>query len=458
MRVHFIAIGGAVMHNLAIALTNKGYNVTGSDDEIFDPALSNLKKHNILPAAFGWFPEKITPDIDAIILGMHAKQGNPELDRAVELGLKIYSFPEYLYQQSKDKTRIVVAGSHGKTTITSMIMHVLKEQQIDFDYLVGARIEGFDVMVRLTDAPLIVIEGDEYLTSALDHRPKFLHYRPHIALISGIAWDHINVFPTFGGYVEQFKNLIRIIEKGGSLVWCEEDKTLEEVLKTSSFKGRIIPYNLPHFELKEEKMWLFDGENNNYRFKLNIFGEHNLLNISGAREVCKLLGVAEHDFNKAITGFKGAANRLELLADNKQTAIFKDFAHAPSKLKATIEAVKLQFPERKLLAVMELHTYSSLSKGFLKQYQGTMNKADIPVVFFNHHAIALKKLPPINEENVIEGFGEQNLKVFTSTVELENFLRNQNFVKANLLLMSSGNFGGMDIKKLIEELLSGDTS
>ncbi|HPL10956.1 MAG TPA: Mur ligase family protein [Bacteroidales bacterium] len=454
MRVHFIAIGGAVMHNLAIALVNKGYAVTGSDDEIFEPALSNLKNYGILPDKFGWYPEKITSDLNAVILGMHAKAGNPELDKAVELGLKIYSFPEYIFQQSINKTRIVIAGSHGKTTITSMIMHVLKSQGIDFDYLVGAKIEGFDIMVRLSDAPFIVIEGDEYLTSALDRRPKFLHYKPKIALISGIAWDHINVFPTFEEYKEQFQFFIQSIENDGYLIFCDDDKTLSEVVKSSNWGGKVIPYNLLDFETKDGKTRIIlKGDPPKY-YPINFFGKHNLLNLSGAKEICKLLGINESDFYQSIISFKGAANRLQLVAENEHTTIFKDFAHAPSKLKATVEAVNLQFQHRKLIAVMELHTYSSLSKNFLAHYRGSMDQADIPVIFFDPAAIALKKLPPIAIEDVFEGFGNKKLKIFTNPLQLQEFILQQNYVNCNLLLMSSGNFGGLEIMKLAEKIVT----
>jgi len=454
MRVHFIAIGGAVMHNLAIALVNKGYAVTGSDDEIFEPALSNLRNYGILPDKFGWYPEKITSDLDAVILGMHAKAGNPELDKAVELGLKIYSFPEYIFLQSINKTRIVIAGSHGKTTITSMIMHVLKSQGIDFDYLVGAKIEGFDIMVRLSDAPFIVIEGDEYLTSALDRRPKFLHYKPKIALISGIAWDHINVFPTFEEYKEQFQFFIQSIENDGYLIFCDDDKTLSEVVKSSNWGGKVIPYNLLDFETKDGKTRIIlKGDPPKY-YPINFFGKHNLLNLSGAKEICKLLGINESDFYQSIISFKGAANRLQLVAENEHTTIFKDFAHAPSKLKATVEAVNLQFQHRKLIAVMELHTYSSLSKNFLAHYRGSMDQADIPVIFFDPAAIALKKLPPIAIEDVFEGFGNKKLKIFTNPLQLQEFILQQNYVNCNLLLMSSGNFGGLEIMKLAEKIVT----
>ena len=478
MRVHFVAIGGAVMNNLAIALKQKGFDVSGSDDEIFDPAKSHLTEHGLLPEKFGWFAEKITPELDAVILGMHAKHGNPELDRALELGLKIYSFPEYLYEQSKDKTRVVIAGSHGKTTITAMVLHILNYHKIDADYLVGAKLEGFDVMVRLTDAPIIVIEGDEYLTSALDLRPKFLHYKPNIALISGIAWDHINVFPEYEGYLKQFELFIQSIQNNGSLVFCQEDEEVVKVVK-NAFTGTIsentlfkIPYKMPCFKIQTgttfiqncEKIELellntdVDSENE-FDFlipestPLQVFGKHNLLNINGAKLVCRELGITCPEFMEAIKTFKGASNRLELVAKNENTAIFKDFAHAPSKLKATVEAVKDQFPQRELLAVMELHTFSSLSKAFLHQYRNCMTKADIPVVFFDPHAIALKKLPPINSDDVKDGFNNPNLQVFINPIDLETFIRSNDFKNKNLLMMSSGNFGGINLNNLANDLI-----
>lgn len=478
MRVHFIAIGGAVMNNLAIALKQKGFEVSGSDDEIFDPAKSHLTEHGLLPEKFGWFPEKITPELDAVILGMHAKNGNPEIDKALELGLKIYSFPEYLFEQSKDKTRVVIAGSHGKTTITAMVLHVLNYHKIDADYLVGAKLEGFDVMVRLTDAPIIVIEGDEYLTSALDLRPKFLHYKPNIALISGIAWDHINVFPEYKGYLHQFELFIQSIENKGSLVFCQEDEEVVKVVKNASPTGKSdktlfkIPYKMPCFEIQDgttfiqncEKIELEflnteDGPENEFDFlipestPLQVFGKHNLLNINGARMVCRELGIMCPEFMEAIKTFKGASNRLELIAKNENTAIYKDFAHAPSKLKATVEAVKEQFPKRELLAVMELHTFSSLKKAFLHQYRNSMNKADIPVVFFDPHAIALKKLPFITVDDVKQGFDLPNLQVFTNSIGLKAFILSNDFRNKNLLMMSSGNFGGINLKKLANDLI-----
>lgn len=454
MRIHFIAIGGAVMNNMAIALKLKGYNVSGSDDEIFDPAKTNLAKHGILPEAYGWNPAKITPDLDAIILGMHAKAGNPELDKAVELGLKIYSFPEYLYEQSKNKIRVVIAGSHGKTTITSMVMHVLKYFDKDFDYLVGAKIDGFEVMVKLTDAPIIVIEGDEYLTSALDLRPKFLHYKPTVALISGIAWDHINVFPTWEGYKKQFELLIADIDKKGALVYSADDPEITPIVENCNKAGaspeNISPYSTPEFSIKNGITCLKLPENAD--IPLHIFGKHNLMNLEGARLVCEQLGISRLQFYEAIQSFKGAARRLEKIAENRNTIIYKDFAHAPSKLKATVEAVKSQYPGRKLVALMELHTYSSLSKHFLSHYRDSLKPADIPIVFFSKHALDLKKLPPISIQDVKEGFGQTDLNVFTDADQLEQFLKKQNYQNTNLLLMSSGNFGGIDLTGLTNEI------
>ena len=456
MKIHFIAIGGAVMHNMAIALKKKGYEVSGSDDEIFDPARTNLKNYGILPEKDGWFPQRITSDLDAVILGMHAKKGNPELDRAIGLGLKIYSFPEYLYEQSRDKIRVVIAGSHGKTTITSMVMHALRHAGKEFDYLVGAKIEGFDIMVKLSDAPIIVIEGDEYLTSALDPRPKFLHYKPYIALISGIAWDHINVFPTWEGYKNQFELLIGDIRPEGSLVYCRDDDALKEVLEAAEHENntpaKLISYGVPEYEVRNGETRLIGGEGK--MLPLMIFGKHNLMNLEGARRVCEELGISGDAFYKAIVSFRGSARRLECMGENGNTAVFKDFAHAPSKLKATVAAVKEQYPDRRLIAVMELHTYSSLSKDFLEHYRNTLDPADIPVVFFSHHAIRLKGLPPIDEEDVKKGFANPGLKVFTDPAKLEAFLRSLDYSNTNVLLMSSGNFGGIDLLLLAENILA----
>lgn len=449
MNVHFIAIGGSAMHNLAIALHKKGYHVTGSDDEIFEPSTSRLKEHGILPEQQGWFPEKLHKELNAVILGMHARIDNPELLKAQELGLKIYSYPEYIYEQAMNKTRVVIGGSHGKTTITAMVMHVLKQNYIDFDYMVGAQLDGFDTMVRLTDAPVIIIEGDEYLASPIDRRPKFHLYRPDIALISGIAWDHINVFPTFDEYVEQFRIFVHRIADKGVLIYNEEDPIVKEIgEKAPVFKAayktteHVIENGITY------AIW------NNQKIALRIFGNHNLQNLNGARMVCQHLGIEDEKFYKAISSFKGASRRLEMVGQRGETAIFKDFAHSPSKLGATTRAVKQQFPDRGLIACMELHTFSSLNKEFLQQYHGTMHIADKAIVYYNPHTIEHKKLEPLSKEEVKLAFGNGNLVVHTDSHAVVDELRDCNWEKTNLLLMSSGNFDGINYEELAEQILS----
>ena len=447
MNVHLIAIGGSVMHQLAIALKLKGYTVTGSDDEIFEPARSNLKSCGIMPVATGWFPQKITSELDAVILGMHAKDDNTELLKAKELGLKIYSFPEYIYQESIHKTRVAIGGSHGKTSTTAMIMHVLKKAQKDFDYLVGAKLKGFEQSVNITSAPILICEADEYPASVIEKRPKFHFLFPHIAIITGIAWDHINVFPTFDLYVEQFKIFIDKIEPGGILIYNETD----EILRTLADKNKrtnIIyqPYHLPTYFIEDgQTEIIIEGQ----KTALKIFGNHNLLNLHAAYLVCKQLGIDAATFVNAIGDFTGAAKRLEILWGNKTSNVYRDFAHAPSKVKASIDAVKQQFPERKLIAILELHTYSSLDGKFMKEYKGAMDQADIGVVFYSDHALELKRMPPLPKEKVKEGFEKNNLIVLTSKQELENWLQHHEYSGTNLLLMSSGNFDGIDILKTI---------
>ena len=413
MKVHFIAIGGSAMHNLAIALHKKGFLVTGSDDEIFEPSRSRLLRYGLLPAKEGWDERNITAVPDAVILGMHARADNPELLKAREMDLKIYSYPEFLYEQSKDKKRIVIGGSHGKTTITAMILHVLQKNGIDADYMVGAQLEGFEVMVKLSSAaPFMIIEGDEYLTSPIDRRPKFHLYRPDIALISGIAWDHINVFPTFDNYVDQFVQFIQKITPGGTLIFCSRDAELQKIASGTRNDIVVIPYTFPEHSKKDGITYIhFQGE----LIPLQVFGDHNLLNLNGARLVCNQLGVSDENFYQAIRSFHGASKRLELIAKNASTSVYKDFAHSPSKLKATVKAMKAQFPGKKLVACMELHTYSSLSRDFLAHYKGAMDDADIPLVYFNPHAILLKKLPPITPEEVMAGFANKRLEIFNDS-------------------------------------------
>ncbi len=448
MKVHFIAIGGSVMHQLAIALKGKGYDVSGSDDEIFEPALSNLSAKQILPARQGWFPEKITNDLDAVILGMHAKADNPELEKARSLGLKIYSFPEYIYKESTQKTRVVVGGSHGKTTTTAMIMHALKQNDRAFDYLVGARLEGFSQSVNITDAPVIVCEGDEYPASVIEKRPKFHFLYPHIAILTGIAWDHINVFPTFPFYLEQFTIFISMIEPGGVLIYNETDETLKTLVEQNRRADlRYEPYSIPAHEIQDGVTSIELG---GAKGKLKVFGNHNLLNMNAAWLACRELGVDATAFVNAIAGFGGASKRLEMLSTGKSTNVYRDFAHAPSKVKATIEAVKAQYPQRKLIAVLELHTYSSLNEAFMKEYQHVMDKADIAAVFYSKHALELKRMPDLPVSAVKHGFGKAGLQVFDNKAQLESWLQSQDYQDASVLLMSSGNYDGLDMLTFAE--------
>ena len=451
MHIHFIAIGGAAMHNLAIALHQKGYKVTGSDDEIFDPSRRRLEKHGLLPNEFGWFPEKINEDIDVIILGMHARKDNPELLKAQELNLKVYSYPEYLYEQSKDKKRVVIGGSHGKTTITSMVMHVLKELGYKFDYMVGAQIEGFDTMVQLShDAPIAIFEGDEYLSSPIDLRPKFHWYKPHVSLLTGVAWDHINVFPTWENYVEQFKIFADSIEKGGTLVWYLLDKELQKISEGLRKDIKSLAYDEPSAKVEGGKSTVkFNGNN----YTLSVFGAHNLQNINGARIVCAELGINDDDFFRCITSFKGAAKRLQTVKETDNSAVYLDFAHSPSKLSATVKAVKSQYPDRKLIACMELHTFSSLNKDFLPQYKNTMSDADQAYVYFNPKVVEHKKLPPITRDMVSEAFATNNVSVFSDTQKLQQLLFSTNWENTNLLFMSSGNFSGIDFNDFSNKIM-----
>jgi UDP-N-acetylmuramate: L-alanyl-gamma-D-glutamyl-meso-diaminopimelate ligase len=451
MRIHFIAIGGSAMHNMAIALHKKGFTITGSDDVLFEPSVSRLTKHGLFPEKEGWYPEKITPDIDAIILGMHARADNPELLKAQELGLKIYSYPEYIYEHSKNKLRVVIGGSHGKTTITSMILHVLKNTAMDFDYLVGAQLEGFDTMVRLTDeAPLIVIEGDEYLSSTIDRRPKFHLYKANIGVISGIAWDHINVFPTFENYAEQFSIFIDTIESGGKLIYSETDAVLNELVAKDTSPVEKFPYSLPDHNIK---YGITNIISNGKEYQLLVFGEHNLLNIEAARLVCESLGISTESFYTQISSFKGAARRLELIGKNESANFFKDFAHSPSKLQATIHAVKAQFPERKLVACIELHTFSSLNKEFLAQYAHAMDDADVAIVFIDKKTFEQKKMDPYGADIVKVAFSKDDLIFYNAPAELQKYLENIVMKDTNLLMMSSGNFGGINLSDLSKKIL-----
>lgn len=450
MKIHFIAIGGSVMHQLAIALHNKGYAISGSDDEIFDPAASNLQKYDIFPKKLGWHPEKITKNLDAVILGMHARKNNPELLAAQQLNIPIYSFPEYIYEQSKNKKRVVIGGSHGKTSITAMIMHVLQYWDYEFDYLVGAKLAGFDYSVKITDAPIIILEGDEYLTSPLHPVPKFHCYHPNIALLSGIAWDHINVFPTFENYVSQFKIFAAGIEAEQTLIYNKEDDLLKEIAQEASHL-KTIAYHSPDYTTEDGRFNLLW---NSQKIPLQIFGKHNLQNLEGARLVCRQLGVSDPQFFAAIRKFKGAARRLELVGENEHCAVYRDFAHAPSKVKATTNALNELHPGRQLIACLELHTYSSLNKAFLPQYAHALSAAQQAIVYFDAHTFAIKKLPPLSPSDVIAAFDHPNLQVFTQADELFAHLNGINWQYTDLLMMSSGNFGGINMKDITTFALS----
>jgi UDP-N-acetylmuramate: L-alanyl-gamma-D-glutamyl-meso-diaminopimelate ligase len=451
MRTHFIAIGGSAMHNLALALHQKGYQVTGSDDAIFEPSKTRLEKKGLLPKEFGWFPEKITTDIDAIILGMHAKADNPELLKAQALGLKIYSYPEFLYEQSKNKTRVVIGGSHGKTTITSMILHVMHFHHIEVDYMVGAQLEGFDTMVHLTEEnDFIVLEGDEYLSSPMDRRPKFHLYHPNIALISGIAWDHINVFPTYENYVEQFEIFIKLITNGGILVYNEDDAEVKRVAEAATNPIRKLPYTTPKYQVENGVTLLETPEGN---MPIEVFGAHNLNNLAGAKWICQNMGVDEADFYEAIASFKGASKRLEKIAESKTKVAYKDFAHSPSKVAATTKAVKEQYPTRTVVACLELHTYSSLNAEFLKEYQGALDYADVAVVFYSPDAVKIKQLEEVTYEQIAQSFNRKDLIIYTNPKDFKDYLFHLNLENSALLLMSSGNYGGLnfdEVKELIQ--------
>lgn len=434
------------MHNLALALHSKGYKVTGSDDAIFEPSKTRLKSKGLLPDQMGWFPDKISTAIDAVILGMHAKADNPELLRAQELGLKIFSYPEFLYEQSKNKTRVVIGGSHGKTTITSMILHVMHYHNIPVDYMVGAQLEGFDTMVHLTDEnDFIVLEGDEYLSSPMDRRPKFHLYYPNIALISGIAWDHINVFPTYDNYVNQFEKFIQLITDGGILVYNEDDSEVKGVAEAATNPIRKLPYSTPKYKVENGTTLLSTPEGD---MPIEVFGAHNLNNLAGAKWICQNMGVDEADFYEAIASFKGASKRLEKIAESKTKVAYKDFAHSPSKVAATTKAVKEQYPDRTLVACLELHTYSSLNAEFLKEYQGALEYAEVAVVFYSPDAVKIKQLEEVTYEQIATSFNRSDLIIYTNPKDFKDYLFNLNLENTALLLMSSGNYGGLNFDEV----------
>lgn len=446
MHIHFIAIGGSAMHNLAIALKEKGDHITGSDDDIFEPSFSRLNQHGLLPEQMGWHPNKISKKIDFIILGMHAKADNPELQKAQELNLKIYSYPEFLYEHSKRKTRVVIAGSHGKTTITSMVLHVLKYHDKATDFMVGAQLDGFNNMVHLTDKnDFILLEGDEYLSSPIDRRSKFLWYQPNIALISGIAWDHVNVFPTFENYKEQFEKFVDSMTNGSTLVYNQSDDIVKQIAVSATKPTRKHAYSVPEHDIEDGVTYL---DTNEGPMPIEIFGKHNLENLAGAKWICQHMGVDEDDFYEAIANFKGASKRLEQITKTSKCLVFKDYAHSPSKVKATTEAVKTQFPNKKLLVCFELHTYSSLTESFLKEYDNTLANADEAVVFYSERALEIKRMSKLSSEQIQKAFGRDDIVVFTNAENFKSFLKSKHFENHVLLLMSSGNYGGLNFEEL----------
>lgn len=453
MHIHFIAIGGAVMHNLALTLHENGHHITGSDDEIYNPSRSRLERYGLLPEKMGWHPERITEAVDVVILGMHARKDNPELARAEALNLPIYSYPAYIYQHTKHKKRIVIAGSHGKTTTTSMILHVLKYHEVNFDYLVGAQIEGFELMARLSDAPVIIMEGDEYPSSPIDLRPKIHHYFPHIAVLTGIAWDHVNVFPTFENYVDQFRQFLDRMEADGQLFYAADDAHIQQLVQAKDENWRVKAQAYTPFEAVQEDGQTILMSRSGERVPLHIFGQHNLANLKAALLVCETLNITEKQFLAAIKSFKGAAKRLQLLRETANFVAYLDFAHAPSKVAATVRAFKAQFPHRQLVACLELHTFSSLNKTFLPEYAATMAAADEAYVFYSPHTLEIKKLPPLDKSDIAEAFNHPNLKVFTDTVAFQKTLQSKQWAGKNLLLMSSGTFGGMAYGNFVEGLV-----
>ncbi len=446
MNIHFIAIGGSAMHNLAIALKEKGHEVSGSDDEVREPSRSRLLKHGLLPEKEGWDTNRVHERLDAVILGMHAREDNPELLKARELELDIFSYPQFLYEETKGKIRAVIGGSHGKTTITAMVMHVLKHAGKAFDYMVGAQIEGFDTMVGLQEnSSLAVFEGDEYMASALDKRPKFHLYHPHVAVISGIAWDHINVFPSSSMYKEQFVKFAGLIEPKGKLIYCKKDRQVDEIALQAREDIQKLPYQEHPAETRNGKTFLITAKQGHV--PVQIFGTHNLQNLEGARQVCLALGVSDKAFYQAIQSFKGAANRLEKVMETPRTIVLKDFAHAPSKVEATVASVKKQFPGKKLVACLELHTFSSLNKAFLKEYRGKLLKADVSFVYFSPGTVAHKKLEKLTRQEVKTAFGDNNMQVFDDIEAFQSGLKSMEFTDTVLLIMSSGNFGGIEWEK-----------
>lgn len=453
MRVHFIAIGGSVMHNLAVNLADQGHQVTGSDDQIVEPSKSRLQKVGLLPEKLGWFPEKITEDLDAIILGMHAAADNPEVKRAEELGIKIYSYPEFVYQQSEDKIRVVIAGTYGKTTITSMVMHVLKKLNREFDYLVGAQLEGFGSLVKLTaHSPVIIIEGDEYYASALDYQSKFLYYKPNIALISGVEWDSFRTHIEEERYYDQFRSFITTIVPRGTLIYNKDSKHLVDIVEeTKECKINRHGYKMPEYTINKGVTYLDLGET---KIPLKVFGKHNLSNIMGAYTVCEWLGVKRDEFYEAIQDFKSSIRYLEFVAGTDTSVVYQDFAHSPAKLRSSIHAIKEQFPYQALVTIIELNAYDVIEDDKFYAYENTMQGSDHAVAFVNLENVKNLNINVTDLEAKLEKvFNHPSFRVITSVAVLGDFLESFKSNGHNLLFMSSNSHSGVNMASFADKFL-----
>lgn len=447
--IHFICVGDSAMYDLALNLQEQGYLITGSDNEIYELSSSTLEQRGLLPAAMGWFPEKITANLTAVIVGMRVRKDNPELLKAQELGLSIFSHPEYVYELSRQKQRVVITGSHGKTTITSIILHVLNYHKREFDYLVGAQPDGFATMTKLTpNAPIIIIEGDEYASSPIDPQPDFLHYKPHIALISGIAWDHVNIYPTWEEYVDQFEHLAEAMPKAGVLIFDESDDMLDVIGQKERPDITKVPYESHPHTIVDGQTFLITKEK--APVPVRIFGEHNMKNIAGAMTVLDVIGITDEQFYQAIPSFKGAEYRLEKVVQRNNRILFRDFAYAPSKVRATTEAVRNQFPDKRVMAIVELHTFSSLNKKFLSQYKGTLDSANIAGVYIDADVLISQQQSHIRPTDFTNAFGRTDLRVLTSPTEMNEFIKNSHDRTDIFLLMSSSNFDNLDLSKLLD--------
>ena len=446
MKIHFIAIGGSIMHSLAIQLKKNGHIITGSDDVIREPSKSNLNHYDILPAKEGWCSKKISTDLDMVILGMHAKKNNPELLEAQKYNIPVISFPEFIFNSSKYKKRVVIAGSHGKTTITAMIIHVLNEYNIKFDYLLGAKIDALENQVKLDDSKLIIIEGDEYFSSAIDLKPKFMHYDPDVLVVSGVSWDHINVFPTKSSYESAFSKLLNhVIEKNGKIFYYTHDLFLQKSL--SAYNQLSQSYDSPRYIIKKGQFILVHKNEN---IPLNIFGKHNMENMEAARQVCQEIGVCESDFYKSIKNFKGASRRLNLIKEiENHSAVYYDFAHSPSKVFATVNAVKELYPDRFLIGCLELHTYSSLNVDFIPNYLNTLNNCSESWLYFDEQELQRKGFAKLDRKFLLRAFNHPNMTIINNKKLLRQKINQIELDNTNLLLMSSGNFSGLDIKSII---------